>query len=32
MTVKTIVSNALVVLIVAGLVYIKVRNKNKNDN
>lgn len=32
MTVKTIVSIALVVFIVAGLVFLQVRNRNKNDN
>ena len=32
MTVKTIVSIALVVFIVAGLVFLQVRNKKKNDN
>lgn len=32
MTVKTIVSIVLVVFIVAGLVFLQVRNKNKNDN
>ncbi len=31
MTVKTIVSIVLVVFIVAGLVFLQVRNKNKND-
>ncbi len=32
MTIKTIVSIVLVVFIVAGLVFLQVRNKNKNDN
>lgn len=32
MTVKTIVSIALVVFIVAGFVFLQVRNKKKNDN
>ena len=32
MTVKTIVSIALVVFIVAVLVFLQVRNKKKNDN
>lgn len=32
MTVKTIVSIALVVFIVAWLVFLQVRNKKKNDN
>lgn len=32
MTVKTILSIVLVVFIVAGLVFLQVRNKNKNDN
>ena len=32
MTVKTIVSIALVVFIVAGLAFLQVRNRNKNDN
>lgn len=32
MTVKTIASIVLVVFIVAGLVFLQVRNKNKNDN
>lgn len=31
MTVKTIVSIVLVVFIVAGLVFLQVKNKNKND-
>lgn len=32
MTVKTIVSIVLVAFIVAGLVFLQVRNKKKNDN
>lgn len=32
MTVKTIVSIVLVVFIVAGLVFLQVRNKKENDN
>lgn len=32
MTVKTIVSIVLVVFIVAGLVFLQVRSKEKNDN
>lgn len=32
MTVKTILSIVLVVFIVAGLIFLQVRNKNKNDN
>ena len=32
MTVKTVVSIVLVVIIVAGLVFLQVRNKKKNDN
>lgn len=32
MTVKTIMSIVLIVFIVAGLVFLQIRNKKKNDN